>query len=282
MDAAVQPRPPTELELRRETLRERYVPTPRIAPPPSPSPLIYAWCKCLSVLASWIDHPEESYRAASIQEHLLILFFYSYKAHNDLLVTKISNASYSGIPTSTSSFTLFPKLPVELRLRIWRHAISVPQIIEYGKVIVSKRLLLPNGKKGPTKREWCFRTLNPSPLLRACRESRVEALPLYRIRHFNNGCIIIRRIFRADYDIIHLQTLGFIQPDEGFISSVPAQISPGWTGRPANFEKYPGASHPVRSVVEQHWIQTSTHYSAFIPNSQDTSSPLLSVSRKRF
>lgn len=42
----------------------------------------------------------------------------------------IAVADYEGMPTSSSSFALFPKFPPKIRCRIWRHALHRPRIAE--------------------------------------------------------------------------------------------------------------------------------------------------------
>jgi hypothetical protein len=63
-----------------------------------------------------------------------------------------------------TKFTLFPKLPFELRQMIWRSALEVPRIVAIGRK--------PSGKED----DIIFSPVRPySPLLWACRESRHEA-----------------------------------------------------------------------------------------------------------
>ncbi|KAI1403079.1 hypothetical protein F4819DRAFT_253346 [Hypoxylon fuscum] len=64
------------------------------------------------------------------------------------------------------SFTLFPRLPPELRLKIWHEALEVECESQYIIFDLKRRVLCP-------KRH------NISPYLNLCRESRAEALGFY-------------------------------------------------------------------------------------------------------
>jgi len=109
-------------------------------------------------------------------------------------IYNVSIATYHAEPPAIGEFTLFPNLPLELRIKIWHHAISVPRIVEMEKVVCS----------GPSKHaygdRWHYRIKNPPPLLRACAESRREALGLYTNQSCPNPPWI-----RYDYDILHLK-----------------------------------------------------------------------------
>jgi len=73
-----------------------------------------------------------------------------------------------------SSFTLFPKLPIELRLRIWRtFDNSTPRDVQVTITTPSETSLI---EKTPT-----FKSLRPIPLiLHICKESRTEGLKVYK------------------------------------------------------------------------------------------------------
>ncbi|KAE8448349.1 hypothetical protein EG329_009593 [Mollisiaceae sp. DMI_Dod_QoI] len=74
------------------------------------------------------------------------------------------------------SFTNFPELPSELRLKIWEYALPGPRILGVGHKTQYKTIY---GRAIPTIFEW--RTSDPVPsILHACHESREEALKNYR------------------------------------------------------------------------------------------------------
>jgi hypothetical protein len=78
---------------------------------------------------------------------------------------------------SHSTFTRFPELPTELRLKIWDLAASERRLvhINYQK----ESLAFGTGKKFYAK---AFISSNPPPaLLHTCRESRYETLPSYTL-----------------------------------------------------------------------------------------------------
>ncbi|KAK0124473.1 hypothetical protein ONS95_009425 [Cadophora gregata] len=64
-------------------------------------------------------------------------------------------------------FTLFPSLPIELRLRIWRYAQPEPHVVD---IIFNE--------KSPDK---SMSTAAPPVLLFVCRESRAETLKIYKL-----------------------------------------------------------------------------------------------------
>ncbi|KUJ22672.1 uncharacterized protein LY89DRAFT_307337 [Mollisia scopiformis] len=75
-----------------------------------------------------------------------------------------------------ASFTLFPELPFELRLKIWQFSVPGPRILGVGHEIQYKSFY---GRLLPSTIEW--RTSDPIPsLLHVCHESRKEALKLYQ------------------------------------------------------------------------------------------------------
>ncbi|KAF8854119.1 hypothetical protein BDZ45DRAFT_677200 [Acephala macrosclerotiorum] len=74
------------------------------------------------------------------------------------------------------SFTLFPELPTELRLKIWKLAIPGPRILSVGHRMQYGE---GYGRIIPTAMEW--RTSDPVPtLLHVCHDSRTEALKVYQ------------------------------------------------------------------------------------------------------
>jgi hypothetical protein len=146
------------------------------------------------------------------------------------IVDNIQAASYCGERPDNSHFTLFPKLPSEIRLYIWQYALSVPRIIE---VKFSKT--------------WSYRSKTLPPLLSCNRESRTECLKAY-----STYSATISRWIRFDWDILYLKKLdfstsySFVRPEFRFVSVQQwepqeemeiTDESDKWLGRPENFEK---------------------------------------------
>lgn len=52
------------------------------------------------------------------------------KSYPRILVNNALLASYRSEQPNTYSFALFPKLPSEIRIKIWHFAISIPRIVE--------------------------------------------------------------------------------------------------------------------------------------------------------
>lgn len=136
----------------------------------------------------------------------------------------IRDASYCGERPGDSAFTLFPKLPLEIRLDIWRHAILVPRIVEVDFVT-----------------NWFYRSKTLPPLLSCNRESRIECL-----RAYND---VIPKWIRFDWDILYLKQLdfshSFIKPEYTYLSiqrwdpqeeEEISDESDKWMGRPVHFE----------------------------------------------
>jgi len=75
-----------------------------------------------------------------------------------------SPKSYATIPTIDQEFTCFPKLPIELRLKVWENLLPDPQIIEFYQ---------EDTPTGPGHAKVGSATQSGFlGLLRACRESR--------------------------------------------------------------------------------------------------------------
>jgi hypothetical protein len=75
--------------------------------------------------------------------------------------------------TTLTTFTLFPNLPFELRLKIWEHALSEPRTV----TISCQREMLDRERRFA---KAFTSTTPPPPLLYTNRESRFEALSLYQ------------------------------------------------------------------------------------------------------
>jgi hypothetical protein len=144
------------------------------------------------------------------------------KEYPKMLINNMRIASHRREQSGTGTFTLFPQLPPEIRIRIWQHTISVPRIV---KVKFNK--------------DWEYKSAEvPAPL--SCnREARQECLRAYSIG--SNGSAW----FRFDWDILYLKQLDFSEDRRGFAkcSSIlwfdqdRDEVSDLWTGRPRNFEK---------------------------------------------
>ncbi|KAF8848696.1 hypothetical protein BDZ45DRAFT_262228 [Acephala macrosclerotiorum] len=81
-------------------------------------------------------------------------------------------------------FQPFPRLPIELRLKIWRHAMNEPRLIEleWGPDLSE----ITNSHRG--SHQWhrvCPRSRQPPALLHTNQESRYEALLVYSLRSFD-------------------------------------------------------------------------------------------------
>jgi len=80
-----------------------------------------------------------------------------------------------------TTFTLFPKLPPEIRLKIWRYITPGPRIVEIQYATEPKRLVesIP-GTLRPVGPGWISK--DPQPIvLHICQESRMEALKRYQL-----------------------------------------------------------------------------------------------------
>ncbi|KFY78382.1 hypothetical protein V499_02460 [Pseudogymnoascus sp. VKM F-103] len=74
--------------------------------------------------------------------------------------------------SSLDAFHLFPRLPTELRLQIWKFAAVLPRVL-------TVRSVFSNLSLQPKRLEY-FYSPDPAPaMFLACQESRLEALPLY-------------------------------------------------------------------------------------------------------
>lgn len=91
-------------------------------------------------------------------------------------------------------FHLFPKLPHELRLEIWRFALPPPRVVE----------LRPTGRAG--KRRFWITDTSPPVLLRVCHEAREVALGSYSpVSAWNQTRPVLTRAYIAySKDIVYL------------------------------------------------------------------------------
>lgn len=91
--------------------------------------------------------------------------------------------------SSNSTFTLFPSLPTELRLKIYSLALSVPRTL----TLFCERKII----EGESRRATRFHSSSPPPsLLSVCQESRFEALchytPSFTSIHGPNLLYVVR------------------------------------------------------------------------------------------
>lgn len=121
----------------------------------------------------------------------------------------ISEASHLQQTPASGSFTNFPLLPVELRLRIWHHAISVRRIVEMEKIPSWKEEPEEGESSSPPDR-WHYTIKNLPPLLSTCSESRQEALKACRSNPENPETQSEPAWIRFDYDILHLKARTWI------------------------------------------------------------------------
>jgi hypothetical protein len=146
------------------------------------------------------------------------------------IVNNIQAASYRGERPDDSSFTLFPKLPPEIRLNIWRHALLVPRIVEID-----------------FNENWFYRSRTLPPLLSCNHESRIECLKAYSTCNH-----VIPQWIRFDWDTLYLKQLdfsthySFVKPELEYFSIQRWEPQEGveisdesdkWIGRPGHFEK---------------------------------------------
>ena len=102
-------------------------------------------------------------------------------------------------PTTPDKFTLFPKLPAELRLRIWKEAYPEPRWIE---VCAEEWWASP-----PTLSARCATAR--SPLFAVCHESRVEILKTHQfLRGNEKDCFPIA--FDGEKDVLVFRLLKFV------------------------------------------------------------------------
>ncbi|KAI1412181.1 hypothetical protein F5Y13DRAFT_190541 [Hypoxylon sp. FL1857] len=100
-----------------------------------------------------------------------------------------------------NSFTLFPLLPTELRLHIWRHTCH-PRVVE---VLYD------------SQDDRCTSSTAPPATLYACQESRFEALRIYR-RSFGTKSHEPRIYFCPDIDTLYLPRPKFMGYDDALRS----------------------------------------------------------------
>ncbi|KAF8860147.1 hypothetical protein BDZ45DRAFT_741754 [Acephala macrosclerotiorum] len=102
----------------------------------------------------------------------------------------------TNVPAPLEKFTLFPKLPIELRLKIWDEAMPGPRVIE---------LLVHHGRNGMGDPGIAYTDCKTPSILHASRESRNHVLKKYKTLATmdRDGCSIAtwRLLYtRIDFD----------------------------------------------------------------------------------
>ena len=111
---------------------------------------------------------------------------------------------------SVGSFTYFPKLPAEIRLKIWKDALPGPRIIRIQLKFEPRQPRIEGQKKKPQVSR--FVASRPPPIgLRVCRESRIEALKEYEIG-FPTKTSPAQTYVNYNLDTFVLDTLGSYFP----------------------------------------------------------------------
>jgi hypothetical protein len=150
---------------------------------------------------------------------------------------------------------LFPKLPTEIRIKIWRFVISVPRIVE---VIFNDY--------------WQYKNTNPPPVISTCAESRYESLKAYY------STITGPEWIRCDLDVLYLKYLDFYDNKgfdrrrfQGSIQRWDPQDedvsteSNKWIGRPQSFEMV-SILAINREVLTQTWDDYECIIRYFFPS----------------
>lgn len=140
-----------------------------------------------------------------------------------------NNPSSPGKRDNYAMFTCFPKLPIELRLKIFKEALSDidPRIIE----ITSKRVRTPHPVYTWVSQfidTWSLKPLDNAPsLFFACREARSEAVKVYHpIRNLLPNSMAIywdpsKDALAFTYERFHLNCDDFFQhASSKFLSSI--------------------------------------------------------------
>jgi hypothetical protein len=145
----------------------------------------------------------------------------SSKPHLELFTPKSTPTT----PNQLSSFTLFSKLPYEIRIAIWKSSLQVQRIIKihvywYMQYVANRAYSglpvppLERGKDDPAYYPVVQGYQVLSKLLRVTRESREAALSFYRVRlpcwltkgSSKSGLWVPGELYyNPEYDFIHLQ-----------------------------------------------------------------------------
>lgn len=95
-----------------------------------------------------------------------------------------SSSTCPAMGSSATAFTLFPELPIEIRLKIWRHALPGSRVIG---TCLERRYSISDTwhlqqKYMSIRHRSLLSCKTPVPLF-VCQESRNEALRFYQLRH---------------------------------------------------------------------------------------------------
>ncbi|CZR56701.1 uncharacterized protein PAC_06590 [Phialocephala subalpina] len=120
------------------------------------------------------------------------------EAPYEALIENAKHVIPASITPSNASFTPFPKLPVELQVRIWQYACRGPRLVKLKKLAA----------RSFGRNQY---TVIPPPLLRTCKISRKEALRVYEKEKKTNEAnqVTSSKWMRYDYDILHIKDLSF-------------------------------------------------------------------------
>ncbi|CZR64471.1 uncharacterized protein PAC_14369 [Phialocephala subalpina] len=132
---------------------------------------------------------------------------------SDILLRNAKIASYRDEEEPCDHFTIFLKLPAEIRVMIWQHAVSVPRIVEVEET--------SSGTTGENFTQWRCKNRSPPPLLATCVESRKEALEAYMNVKDEDGeeimeCLAGPFWIRFEWDILHLKNMDFSDGEKDF------------------------------------------------------------------
>lgn len=132
------------------------------------------------------------------------------------------NQASSSPPTTSSidqTFTVFPRLPIELRLKIWRYTFQ-PRVLTITELDVDGRDYWTCERErfaGRSVDIYCKSTCPVPVALQVCQESRGEALRAYQLSFGtdNHPAIIY---FNPDLDIVY--------PILHFVDEIDARVDP--------------------------------------------------------
>jgi hypothetical protein len=153
----------------------------------------------------------------------------------------ILNAWNESMGSPDYTFTSFPNLPTEIRLRIWDYALSTPRIVELVKVRHTSSLAM----------QFQYKHKPVPPLLHTNSESRTISQKVYRsfTSPAESSELDCGNWIRFGYDIIHLRDFDFSEDVAGYaIEGVGRAVAGSaewrgigrfgdrWVGRPSMFE----------------------------------------------
>ncbi|KAL2071252.1 hypothetical protein VTL71DRAFT_12487 [Oculimacula yallundae] len=146
------------------------------------------------------DPPEKNGTAVALtfEDNLNALTLTEKSTENPEIIT---NRSSDPVDLAIGTFTCFPRLPLELRRKIWRTIARLPRVIVLSETAPARNVGGNNGAFWYTSTtvsvQQC-RSAQP-PVLRVCHESRMECLELYQLifgTHIRNGHHSLRQSFR--------------------------------------------------------------------------------------